>query len=157
MLRIMQVAIAAAAAVVVGASAQAQAPQGYPADYARIVEAAKKEGRLVVYATTDAAGRSSRTTRVAVMLPVTVSGRMDTSRVTRAWVAVGETSVSVDRTSASRTVESTARGMEFPRGRRSGERGQLCASGSPWQFERSPASRPSPRVVDDRRANSSTR
>src|SRR5947208_12999655 len=55
MLRIMQVAIAAAAAVVVGASAQAQAPQGYPADYARIVEAAKKEGRLVVYATTDAA------------------------------------------------------------------------------------------------------
>ena len=55
MLRIMQVAIAAAAAVVAGASAQAQTPQGYPADYARIVEAAKKEGRLVVYATTDAA------------------------------------------------------------------------------------------------------
>src|SRR5437660_8215638 len=55
MLRIMQVAIAAAAAVVAGASAQAQAPQGYPADYARIVEAAKKEGKLVVYATTDAA------------------------------------------------------------------------------------------------------
>ena len=29
-------------------------PQGYPADYAKIIEAAKKEGKVVVYATTDA-------------------------------------------------------------------------------------------------------
>ncbi|MGB8895322.1 MAG: extracellular solute-binding protein, partial [Pseudolabrys sp.] len=37
-----------------GTGAQAQAPQGYPADYAKIVEAAKKEGKVVIYATTDA-------------------------------------------------------------------------------------------------------
>src|SRR5438132_8473019 len=54
MSRIMQVGIAAALVAIV-ASAQAQTPQGYPADYSRIVEAAKREGRLVVYATTDAA------------------------------------------------------------------------------------------------------
>jgi iron(III) transport system substrate-binding protein len=29
-------------------------PQGYPADYSKVVDAAKKEGRVVVYATTDA-------------------------------------------------------------------------------------------------------
>jgi iron(III) transport system substrate-binding protein len=34
--------------------AHAQVPQGYPAEYAGIVEAAKKEGKVVVYATTDA-------------------------------------------------------------------------------------------------------
>jgi iron(III) transport system substrate-binding protein len=37
-----------------GTAAQAQTPEGYPADYAKIVEAAKKEGKVVVYATTDA-------------------------------------------------------------------------------------------------------
>jgi len=31
----------------------AAAPAGYPADYQRIIDAAKKEGKLVVYATTD--------------------------------------------------------------------------------------------------------
>ena len=31
----------------------AQAPAGYPADYARTIEAAKKEGRLVLYSATD--------------------------------------------------------------------------------------------------------
>ncbi|MFL9924228.1 ABC transporter substrate-binding protein [Herbaspirillum lusitanum] len=35
------------------ASALAQAPAGYPADYAKIVDAAKKEGKVVVYSTTD--------------------------------------------------------------------------------------------------------
>jgi iron(III) transport system substrate-binding protein len=34
--------------------AQAQVPAGYPADYAGIVDAAKKEGKVVVYSTTDA-------------------------------------------------------------------------------------------------------
>jgi iron(III) transport system substrate-binding protein len=34
--------------------AHAQVPAGYPADYAKIVEAAKKEGKVVVYSTTDA-------------------------------------------------------------------------------------------------------
>src|SRR5512138_2089908 len=43
-----------ATVLAVGSTAQAQVPQGYPADYARIVEAAKKEGKVVVYATTDA-------------------------------------------------------------------------------------------------------
>jgi iron(III) transport system substrate-binding protein len=36
------------------AIARAQVPAGYPADYAKIVEGAKKEGKLVVYSTTDA-------------------------------------------------------------------------------------------------------
>jgi hypothetical protein len=37
-----------------GTGAQAQAPQGCPADYTKIIEAAKKEGKVVIYATTDA-------------------------------------------------------------------------------------------------------
>ncbi len=44
-----------ATALVFGAGAHAQVPQGYPADYAKIVEAAKKEGKVVIYSTTDAA------------------------------------------------------------------------------------------------------
>src|SRR3954447_5681060 len=44
---------AAIAAVLLCASA-ASAQQNYPADYAKIVEGAKKEGKLVVYSTTDA-------------------------------------------------------------------------------------------------------
>jgi len=39
--------------------ARAQAPQGYPADYAKTVEAAKKEGKVIVYATTDAAASNA--------------------------------------------------------------------------------------------------
>lgn len=35
------------------ANALAQSPAGYPADYAKVVEAAKKEGKVVVYSTTD--------------------------------------------------------------------------------------------------------
>ncbi|HTS20782.1 MAG TPA: ABC transporter substrate-binding protein [Casimicrobiaceae bacterium] len=34
--------------------AQAQVPSGYPADYAKLVDAARKEGKVVVYSTTDA-------------------------------------------------------------------------------------------------------
>ena len=37
-----------------GGAAHAQAPQGYPADYAKIVEAAKKEGKVAISSTTDA-------------------------------------------------------------------------------------------------------
>jgi iron(III) transport system substrate-binding protein len=45
---------AAVLAVVAGvASADAQVPQGYPADYAKVIEAAAREGKLVVYSTTD--------------------------------------------------------------------------------------------------------
>ncbi|MGB6860209.1 MAG: ABC transporter substrate-binding protein, partial [Pseudolabrys sp.] len=43
-----------ATALILGTGAHAQAPQGYPADYAKIVDAAKKEGKVVIYATTDA-------------------------------------------------------------------------------------------------------
>jgi len=56
----MRTFVAAAAAVALSAaSAAAQAPQNYPADYAKIVEAAKKEGKLIVYSTTDAASSSA--------------------------------------------------------------------------------------------------
>ena len=41
-------------AVALAASAQAQVPPGYPADYKAIVDGAKKEGKVVVYSTTDA-------------------------------------------------------------------------------------------------------
>jgi iron(III) transport system substrate-binding protein len=48
--------LASGFAVALGATlAQAQVPQGYPADYAAVADAAKKEGKVVVYGTTDAA------------------------------------------------------------------------------------------------------
>jgi iron(III) transport system substrate-binding protein len=43
-----------AAALCLTTAAFAQVPAGYPADYAKIVDAAKKEGKVVIYATTDA-------------------------------------------------------------------------------------------------------
>jgi iron(III) transport system substrate-binding protein len=43
-----------ATALAFGTGAQAQVPESYPADYAKIIEAAKKEGKVVIYATTDA-------------------------------------------------------------------------------------------------------
>jgi iron(III) transport system substrate-binding protein len=43
-----------AIALASGSSAQAQVPPGYPADYAQTIDAAKKEGKVVIYATTDA-------------------------------------------------------------------------------------------------------
>ena len=45
----------AAVMAVLCCAAGASAQQNYPADYAKIVDAAKKEGKLVVYSTTDAA------------------------------------------------------------------------------------------------------
>ncbi|MCP8937607.1 ABC transporter substrate-binding protein [Alsobacter sp. SYSU M60028] len=41
--------------VAFSAAAHAQVPPGYPADYAAVIDAAKKEGKVVVYGTTDAA------------------------------------------------------------------------------------------------------
>src|SRR5471032_271326 len=41
-------------ALTFSAVAVAQVPPGYPADYAKIVDAAKKEGKVVIYSTTDA-------------------------------------------------------------------------------------------------------
>lgn len=42
------------ASVALAASAQAQVPAGYPADYKAVVDGAKREGKVVVYSTTDA-------------------------------------------------------------------------------------------------------
>jgi len=50
-----QVLSAALIAIVLcfGTDTHAQAPQGYPADYGKLIDAAKKEGKLVIYSTTD--------------------------------------------------------------------------------------------------------
>ncbi|MYM41796.1 ABC transporter substrate-binding protein [Duganella qianjiadongensis] len=45
--------VAAACATLFAGAAMAQAPAGYPADYQKIVDAAKKEGKLVIYGATD--------------------------------------------------------------------------------------------------------
>jgi iron(III) transport system substrate-binding protein len=45
--------IIAAALAFASIAAVAQVPAGYPADYAKIVDEAKKEGKLVIYAATD--------------------------------------------------------------------------------------------------------
>jgi len=45
--------IAAAVLSAFGATALAQVPAGYPADYQKIIDGAKKEGKLVVYGATD--------------------------------------------------------------------------------------------------------
>ena len=49
---LLQTAIATAFASLAGA-AVAQVPPGYPADYQKIVDAAKKEGKVVIYSATD--------------------------------------------------------------------------------------------------------
>ncbi len=59
----------AAAVVVCVASAQAQAPQGYPADYAQVIEAANREGKLVVYSTTDTAAAAQLLRDFAELYP----------------------------------------------------------------------------------------
>ena len=43
----------AALAVIFASAALAQVPAGYPADYQKIIDAAKKEGKVVVYGATD--------------------------------------------------------------------------------------------------------
>ncbi len=53
-MRFFKHAALAAAAIIIGSPVLAQTPPGYPADYAKVVDAAKKEGKVVVYATTDA-------------------------------------------------------------------------------------------------------
>jgi len=45
--------VAAACATLFAGAAMAQMPAGYPADYQKIVDAAKKEGKLVIYGATD--------------------------------------------------------------------------------------------------------
>lgn len=45
--------VAAACATLFASAAMAQVPAGYPADYQKTIDAAKKEGKLVVYGATD--------------------------------------------------------------------------------------------------------
>src|SRR5438874_1677424 len=49
--------------------AQAQVPPGYPSDYGKVVDAAKNEGRLVVYSTTDAAAANALLRDFATLYP----------------------------------------------------------------------------------------
>ena len=58
-----------AAAVFWSTAALAQVPPGYPADYAAVIEAAKKEGKLVVYSTTDAAAANPLLKDFATLYP----------------------------------------------------------------------------------------
>ena len=52
--RILPAALAVASLVMSAPDTKAQAPEGYPAEYAKVIEAAKKEGKVLVSATTDA-------------------------------------------------------------------------------------------------------
>jgi len=54
MMRCLSLRFAMLACAVFSFAVQAQVPSGYPADYAKIIEGAKKEGKVVVYSTTDA-------------------------------------------------------------------------------------------------------
>src|SRR5258706_3968792 len=53
-MRFVKLPLLLACTTALAAIAQAQMPAGYPADYAKILEGAKKEGKVVVYSTTDA-------------------------------------------------------------------------------------------------------
>ncbi|GGC17483.1 ABC transporter substrate-binding protein [Pseudoduganella buxea] len=49
----MKITLIAAAAFLIASAALAQVPAGYPADYQKLIDGAKKEGKLVVYGATD--------------------------------------------------------------------------------------------------------
>ena len=53
-MRFVKLPLLLAWAIALVATAQAQVPAGYPADYKAVVDGAKKEGKVVVYSTTDA-------------------------------------------------------------------------------------------------------
>ena len=61
--------VAATALFWSGAAAHAQVPPGYPADYGKLIEAANKEGRVVIYSTTDAAASSPLLKDFAALYP----------------------------------------------------------------------------------------
>ena len=54
-LRPLKLLIAVLGTLAAGTAAAAGLPSGYPADYQGIVDAATKEGKVVIYSTTDAA------------------------------------------------------------------------------------------------------
>jgi len=60
---------AALGVLLYAAAVQAQVPAGYPAEYAQVIEAAKKEGKLVVYSTTDAAAANPLLKDFAALYP----------------------------------------------------------------------------------------
>ena len=49
MARLTPIVITLASSLVTGGAARAEVPAGYPADYQSIVDAAKQEGKVVVY------------------------------------------------------------------------------------------------------------
>src|SRR5207342_3236709 len=61
--------IVAAALTFIAAAAIAQVPAGYPAPYADTIAAAKKEGKVVVYSTTDTAAANFLIKDFAVLYP----------------------------------------------------------------------------------------
>ena len=58
-------ALLAATFVLAGSAYAQQVPAGYPADYQKILDGAKKEGKVIIYSTTDtkAAGPIIRASR----------------------------------------------------------------------------------------------
>ncbi len=65
----LRICAAAAAIAVFAINAQAQVPPGYHADYAKVIEAANKEGKVVVYPTTDAAASNPLLKDFAALYP----------------------------------------------------------------------------------------
>jgi iron(III) transport system substrate-binding protein len=63
---------AAVAAIFIAtvATAVAQAPSSYPADYSKVIEAANREGKLVVYSTTDSASAAQLLRDFAILFPL---------------------------------------------------------------------------------------
>jgi iron(III) transport system substrate-binding protein len=64
------IAIAVAVVIAAIASAVAQVPQGYPAEYAKVIEAADREGKLVVYSTTDSSAAAQLLRDFAELYPL---------------------------------------------------------------------------------------
>jgi iron(III) transport system substrate-binding protein len=67
MSRLIVVAVAFLFSSFVGAAAQV--PSGYPADYGQVIEAAKREGKVVVYSTTDSAAAAQLLRDLAELYP----------------------------------------------------------------------------------------
>jgi iron(III) transport system substrate-binding protein len=58
MLKLLTVAASVVVLTLAGET-RAQTPQGYPVDYGKVIETAKQEGKVIVYATTDAAASNA--------------------------------------------------------------------------------------------------
>jgi len=67
MSRLIVIAMALVVGSMVGAAAQI--PSSYPADYGKVIEAAKREGKVVVYSTTDSAAAAQLLRDFAELYP----------------------------------------------------------------------------------------